>query len=554
MSADDRPTAIYVRVSTTTQAEKGAGLETQLASATRFCAERDWEVVATYVDRAESGRNENRPEIDRLMADCAAGKIGRVVLYRLDRLDRTMEGAVARAATLLTYGVHLAGSGEPIDNSTMAGRLLMHIQAAIAHHEAEVIRKRFGDGQENAARSGRWPAGPPPYGFRVVPAEDKGKVAIVDEAKAAVVRRIAQEYLAGRSTLEIAVGLAADQIPTPRKGEWDRGKVRKLLSSARAWWGGSWTYTAAGEPISIPMPRILDDDTIDAVEVALASRSFVRGPAATYPLSMRVTAPCGSHAIGHESRGTRQYLCSSRKRLGPGNCDCGFVAAEPLEEAAFLAISRHLRDRQAIEALIKARIDRVVALTGSADNNVDELARRVREIEVRIGEETTQFRSAGLSAAAIAAAIKPSDDELAAVTKMHAAALKVRRRAQSPTNAALAAWVVDDYAAWDEASPEQRREMFARLDVRVNITGWSECGECSGRGRVIDPEIITLPSGKRMRRQRGCPTCSGAGRIPHIRVTGALPAELVEHLAEVVDLAVPPGSDLAFEVDSPAAA
>lgn len=101
-----------------------------------------------------------------------------------------------------------------------------------------------------------------------------------------------------------------------------------------------------------------------------------------------------------------------------------FVAAEPIEEAAFLVISRYLRDRDAIEALIQARIDRVVALTGSAGEGVDELARRVRDTEVRIGEETAEMRSAGLPPAAIAAAIKPLADELEAVTKMHAAALR----------------------------------------------------------------------------------------------------------------------------------
>ena len=547
----ERPTARYARVSTQLQADRGCGLDVQLEAAAVRCAGEDWDLVGTYVDRAESGKFESRPELDRLMADIEDGLIKRVVIYKLDRLERELLHQLQRLAFFKAHGVELVVTDEPHDTSTPAGELMSHILGAFAEHERKIIRRRFEGAQDTAARAGKWPAGPPPYGYVTVPSPDgRGKVAVIDPAKAAVMHRIVDEYLRGRSTKEIAEALAADGIPTPRKGRWDRNKVRVLLAKCETL-GGSWTFGRAGNPIVIPMPPILDEETIAEVRAALESRSFVRGPAATYPLSMRVGMACGSHAIGHANKnGVRQYLCAERKRSGPGSCGCVFITAEPLEEAAFIAVSGFLRDKRAIELLIQNRVDRLVAIIGTGETNVDELSRRAVQIEARLGTEASEMRSAGLGPAAIAAALKPLSDELAAVVATRDSALKMQRktRLRAPSSKALRAWVADDYSDWDAATLEEKREMFARLDVVVSVTGWSDCSSCSGKGRVPDEEMIELESGRRFRRNIGCTTCGGSRKIPHIKVSGAVPSELLDHVGGLVELALPAGSDLSFTV------
>jgi hypothetical protein len=246
----------------------------------------------------------------------------------------------------------------------------------------------------------------------------------------------------------------------------------------------------------------------------------------------------------------RQYICAERRRAGPDHCDCVFVPAEPLEEAAFIAISGFLRDRDAIERLIQHRVDRLVALTGTNSTNVEDLSRRIIEVEARLGAEATEMRAAEYPPAAIVAALKPLSAELDALTKMREAALKLRRRAsrRSPTAKALRAWIADDYSDWDDATLEERREMFSRLNVRVVIKGWTDCAECAGRGKVLDTEMIQLEDGRNYRRHLGCGTCGGSGRLPHINVSGSVPADLMDHVGDLVELAVPPGSDLPFAV------
>lgn len=554
---DTNPTAGYGRVSTRIQAEKGAGLDIQEEAWLRRCAEEGWNLVGAYVDDGKSGKDESRPALDRLMADIEAGRIKRVIVYKLDRLERDLQHLLNRLAFFKVHGVELVVTDELHDTSTPAGEMLSQIVGAIAEHERKMIRSRFERAQDAAARDGKWPSGPPPYGYVTVPSPDgRGKVAVVDTAKATVMLRIVDEYLGGRSTKEIADGLQADAVPTPRKGRWDRNKVRVLLSKCHLL-AGSWTFGRSGDPITIPMPPILDPATIDAVKAALQERSFVRGPAATYPLSMRVQAPCGSHTIGHANKNeVRQYICSERKKSGPDHCDCVFTPAAPLEEAAFTAVSSFLRDKDAIERLVQHRLDRLVAIVGKSGANLDDIARRITELEERLGSEASEMRSAGLGAAALAAALKPLSDELSAVTEMRESALKVQRRARqrTPTNKALRAWVADDYSDWDSATPEERREMFARLNVRVVITGWSGCGDCVGVGRVADPELMVLASGKQFRRHLGCATCGGSGGIPHIKVSGSVPAELLDHVGELVQIGLPSGSDLAFTIGDQAVA
>lgn len=551
------PTAGYVRVSTQAQVDKGASLDVQQQAIERRCAEEGWDYVGTYIEEAESGGLESRPQLDRLMADIEAGRIKRVVIYKIDRLERGLRHQLNRLYFFERHGVELAVTNELYDPSTPGGEMMAQMLGAIAEHERKMIRSRFEEHQDAAARAGKWPAGAPPYGYRTVPSPDgRGKVAEIDPAKAAVARRIVDEYLAGSSTKEIADGLQADGIPTPRKGQWDRNKVRVLLAKCEDW-AGAWTFGRAGGPITIPMPRILDDDTVESVLAALKSRAFVRGPAQTYPLSMRVTTPCGSHSIAHGNRSAvRQYICADRRRWGPGHCDCVFVPAEPIEEAAFIAVSRFLRDRSAIERLIQHRVDRLVAVTGRGSSNLEALDQRIAEVETRLGAEAAEMRAAGFTPAAIVAALKPLSAELEAAEEMRESALKLRHRSnrKSPTAKALRAWIADDYSEWDGATLEERREMFSRLNVRVVITGWTGCVECAGRGKVLDTEMIQLDGGRNYRRRLGCPTCGGSGRLPHIDVSGSVPAELMDHVGAMVELAVHPGPDLPFTVGSHAVA
>lgn len=128
-------TAIYLRVSTWDQST-----ESQEADLERW-EQASGETAKRYVDHF-TGTSMKRPGMDEMLADMRAGKIQRIVVWRLDRLGRTASGATALFDELTALGVTLVSLKEGIDLGTPAGRLMASMLASFAQYETEVRRER----------------------------------------------------------------------------------------------------------------------------------------------------------------------------------------------------------------------------------------------------------------------------------------------------------------------------------------------------------------------------------------------------------------------------
>jgi DNA invertase Pin-like site-specific DNA recombinase len=161
-SLTDRPigtastVAIYARVSTLDQEP-----ENQLAELRRYAAARGRTVAGEYVDRGVSGSKERRPALDRLTADARRRRFDVVLCWRLDRLGRNLRHLITLLEELQTIGVAFVSLAEGIDATTPAGRLQMHLLAAIAEFERGRIVERVLAGlaraRANGTRLGRRP-------------------------------------------------------------------------------------------------------------------------------------------------------------------------------------------------------------------------------------------------------------------------------------------------------------------------------------------------------------------------------------------------------------
>jgi DNA invertase Pin-like site-specific DNA recombinase len=129
--------ALYARVSTTDQT-----CENQLAELRAYCAARGWTVMREYVDAGVSGSKDRRPALDAMAADARRRRFGTLLCWRLDRLGRNLRHLVVLLEELQATGVNFVSLGEGIDLGTPAGRLQLHILAALAEFERERIRER----------------------------------------------------------------------------------------------------------------------------------------------------------------------------------------------------------------------------------------------------------------------------------------------------------------------------------------------------------------------------------------------------------------------------
>ena len=141
--------ALYARVSTF-----GQEPENQLQELRRYVEARGW-TGQEFVDRGVSGSKDKRPALDALIRDAKRRRFDVLVCWRLDRLGRNLRHLVTLLEELQGLGVAFVSLGEGIDCTTPAGKLQLHILAALAEFERERIRERVLAGLERARAQGK---------------------------------------------------------------------------------------------------------------------------------------------------------------------------------------------------------------------------------------------------------------------------------------------------------------------------------------------------------------------------------------------------------------
>jgi len=140
--------AVYARVST---AEQTA--DNQLIELRRYVEARGWASIE-FVDRGVSGAKDRRPALDELLKDAKRRRFDVLVVWRLDRLGRNLKHLVTMLEDVQQLGIAFVSLGEGIDCTTPAGKLQLHILAALAEFERERIRERVMAGLQRARGQG----------------------------------------------------------------------------------------------------------------------------------------------------------------------------------------------------------------------------------------------------------------------------------------------------------------------------------------------------------------------------------------------------------------
>jgi DNA invertase Pin-like site-specific DNA recombinase len=142
--------AIYARVSTSDQRN-----ELQIRELTEYVERRGWRLAGIYQDQM-SGAKVQRPGLDALMADARLRKFDAVVVWKLDRFGRSLINCIAGIQELTAAGVRFIAASQGLDTDVAnpTSRLLLHILAAVAEFERELIKERVSAGLKNARSKG----------------------------------------------------------------------------------------------------------------------------------------------------------------------------------------------------------------------------------------------------------------------------------------------------------------------------------------------------------------------------------------------------------------
>ena len=202
--------AIYTRKSTEEGLEKEFNsLDAQRESGELFVrsqAGEGWTLVPdAYDDGGFTGGNMERPALRRLLLDIEAGKVDAVVVYKVDRLSRSLLDFARMMQVFDSRKVSFVSVTQQFNTATSMGRLVLHVLLSFAQFEREIISERTRDKIAATRRKGKWAGGHPILGYDIDP---QGFKLLVNPAEAERVRATFQLYLDRESLMPAVLALA----------------------------------------------------------------------------------------------------------------------------------------------------------------------------------------------------------------------------------------------------------------------------------------------------------------------------------------------------------
>ncbi len=183
-----------------------------------------------YTDKGYSGKNIQRPAFSELMADVESGKISKIVVYRLDRISRSITDFANIIEILEKSNVAFVSSTEKFDTSTPMGRAMVYIVMVFAQLERETIAERIRDNYYARGKQGFFLGGPAPFGYdnNKIKIDNKNITVLQANDDIEIVKRVFIEYANTNKSLgSIAKGLKSEY--GDKYGVWNNIKLSRIL-------------------------------------------------------------------------------------------------------------------------------------------------------------------------------------------------------------------------------------------------------------------------------------------------------------------------------------
>jgi site-specific DNA recombinase len=302
-------------------------------------------VPAAYDDGGISGGTLERPALQRLMIDIAAGRVDIVVVYKVDRLTRSLADFAKLVETFDTTGASFVSVTQAFNTSTSMGRLTLNMLLSFAQFEREVTAERIRDKIAASKRKGMWMGGPVPLGYDVI-----DRKLVINQAEAQTARHLFDRYLALGTIRAGKVELDRDGIVSKQRISRADNQIggKPLSRGALALILRNPLYIGEvqhkGERFPGQHDAIIDRDLWDAVQEQLDQQQVVRRSQSNAglpsPLAGMLFDQDGAPLTpGHASKGSARI----RYRYYISNClvtgraedhpDAWRLPAEPVERA-----------------------------------------------------------------------------------------------------------------------------------------------------------------------------------------------------------------------------
>ncbi len=402
--------ATYTRISTDEELQPYS-LEAQATRLDAYAeSQEDWQIVRRFTDQA-SGAILERENLERALREAEAGRFDLLLVYRVDRLSRSVRGLAQILARLDDAKVLFRSATEPFDTASSAGRMMVQLLGVFAEFERSSIVERTIAGMERKAARGEWTGGSVPYGYRLDP---ERRFLVPEPAEAPVVPQVFRRYaerLEGSSAL--ATWLTGRGLRTRAGKPFNNHAVLSILRN-RAYLG---EIFFRGNHYPAPHEPLVDRELFDRAQEILRERSedasLRRSNQSEYLLTGLVKcARCGKHYVGASAKGNggryRYYVCFSRQRYGKDTCDGDRLPADELEEAILGQLLSVLEKEPVVREAISSAFEELEA---EGPQREEEVARIDAEAR-KVGESLDRYFRAFEEGTMPESACGPRIDEL----------------------------------------------------------------------------------------------------------------------------------------------
>ena len=483
--------AIYTRKSTEENLDLDFNsLDAQRESAEAYIKSQEHEgwrcLPDRYDDGGFSGGNTERPAFQRLMADVEDGKIDCILVYKIDRLSRSLMDFARIMEKMDLHQVSLVSVTQQFNTTTSMGRLTLNVLLSFAQFEREIISERTRDKIAAARRKGKWSGGPPILGYDRQK-DDRGSRLLVNQEEAERVRAIFQLYLEQGSLGPTLAAMQVKEWKTKRfqttEGRWrggqvlDKSSLQKMLTNI--------TYLGKvrfkGEIFEGEHEAIVDEDLFGQVQGQLARNRNSGGThgrnkhGATLKGLVRCKH-CGCGMSHHFARkGNKQYryyVCVRAQKGGWSSCPFPSLPALELEDFVVDQIRSLGKDPGILQASVRAaqsqlqtEIDALRSKRASVDGRMRTLGREIGALAPRAGFD----EGATEELARLQDSMREGQQESAGINEQMQ---KIKQRMLNPDELAGAVEAFDPM--WDALPPSQKTKLVHLLVDRIEYDGQNE--------------------------------------------------------------------------------
>jgi site-specific DNA recombinase len=485
-TAKEKPRcAIYTRKSTSMGLEQEFNsLDAQREACEAYIcsqAANGWQTLEErYDDGGFTGANIDRPAFQRLLADINAGRVDVVVVYKVDRLSRSLLDFATVMDRFNRAGVEFVSVTQNFSTSDSIGKLTLHLLMSFSSFERDMIAERTRDKMAAARRKGKWTGGSVPLGYTV-----KEKKLVVNPVEAPLVKEIFELYLAHKSTVAVARILNRSKRKTKRHqagngnvrgGErWQKNAVLRVLRNPVH--AGYMPY--GDELHDGEHEAIIERAIFDRAQAILETRKGCgrrRGRNPEYLLAGILGCACGGALTPASTRTRgkeyRYYRCVTRDKQGGDVCAARSLPAKAIEEFVVQRLRESVATPQ-MAAQVEAELLEQVAKTRGA------LKRQRRRLRGHLPRKEQEYRKASEEALAAEGkawtVAKERADFLAAELNEAEAQLRdVERKLATLDQAEIdGLWVAsmlsDFNQVWDVMTVENRGRLVRALVRRVVV-------------------------------------------------------------------------------------